>query len=174
MYCSKCGHRADEGVRFCPSCGEGMMPPSGGSPGPATAGDISDAQLEKYNVWLLILVTIVTLGIYTPVWFLTQRRALNDLRADEKLTAGVFLLILVFYCLSGAADSSDWTGVMGGVSGAIGLVGWILSLIQAFKARRIISSHWAVPLSGVATFFFQHLYLQWKINRLLGGPLGRA
>ena len=167
MYCPHCGLQVDDGVNFCPGCGQGLANSAPGSM-PAGKGEAgAEAQLEEYPLWLLILISILTLGIYAPVWFLTQRRALNGLRAEEKLGPGVFLLILVLCSINAASDSPGSSIGWEVLSGLLGLAAWIISLIQSFKVRRIISAHWAVPLSGVATFLFQHLYLQYKINRLL-------
>jgi len=167
MYCPHCGLQVDDGVNFCPGCGQGLVDsaPNSTTAGKDEAG--AETQLEEYRVWLLILVTIVTMGIYTPVWFLTQRRALNGLRAEEKLGAGVFLLVLVLYSINAASDSPGLPIGWDVIPGFLGLAAWAISLIQSFKARRIIRAHWRVPLSGAATFFFQYLYLQYKINRLL-------
>ena len=46
-------------------------------------------------------------------------------------------------------------------------------MIQSFKVRRMLTEHLAahtgqpVSISGLGTFFFQILYLQYKINQVL-------
>jgi len=59
----------------------------------------------------------------------------------------------------------------------LNLVAGIALLIQSFKVRRMLTEHLASlgqarPISGVATFFFQILYLQHKINQVLARSTG--
>jgi len=151
--------------------------------------------LERTSVILVVLLSFLTVAIYYPVWFLRRRRALNGLRARDKLNAGVFvvaivlfsvglLLMLVAGSLEGfgeGLDRRDLLAVSKGLEGFaqfLNLVAAIALLIQCFKVRRMLTEHvqartgHTVSLSGPATFFLQIFYLQYKINRILeaGGP----
>ena len=59
-----------------------------------------------------------------------------------------------------------------GADRLITLIVAITLLVQSFKVRRILQEHFSeslgqtVSFSGVALFFFQIWYLQYKINRL--------
>ena len=129
------------------------------------------------SVILLIFLTVITAGIYYPVWFLTRRNAINNLQSKEKLGFGVFVFAIVVFSIS--LFVTLLFGAMEGLAEGIGemklmlkakvldlfsiildLVAGITLLVQCFKVRRIFNEHFNVHLqrgisfSGVATFFF--------------------
>ncbi len=131
-------------------------------------------QLQKKNVLLMILLTIITYGIYIPVWFLNRKDAFNSLNSKEKISNGPIIFVLIIFIISAillipsVLFMETEIGVMiDGVDLIISLVGGITILVMSFKVRRIMNEHYKTNLSGVATFFFTFLYLQYKINRFL-------
>ena len=129
-------------------------------------------QLEKKNVLLMILLTIITYGIYIPVWFLNRKDSFNNLNSKEKISNGPIIFVLVIFIISAillipsVLFMETEIGVMiDGVDSLINLVGGITILVMSFKVRRIMNEHYKTNLSGVATFFFTFFYLQYKINR---------
>ena len=131
-------------------------------------------QLQKKNVLLMILLAIITYGIYIPFWFLNSKGAFNNLNSKEKISNGPIIFVLVIYIISAILlipsilFMETEIGVMiGGIDSVINLVGGIAILIMSFKVRRIMNEHFKTNLSGVATFFFSFFYLQYKINRFL-------
>lgn len=76
--------------------------------------------------------------------------------------------------MSGFLEGSDASTSKGfdGLGSIVNLIGSIMLLVMNFKGRRILIDHVnghlqkQVPFSGLATFFFGVLYLQYKINRL--------
>ena len=123
----------------------------------------------------MVVLTVVTFGVYYPLWFLRRRAALNQLNSPKKLAAWPFMLLLAFLVsqiiLALASDpEAPAEGSTGGlifrlVRLAIGL----LIVVQCFFIKDILedhlSDHEAVPLSPIMTFFFQAFYLQHVINR---------
>jgi len=84
------------------------------------------------------------------------------------------MIALLFAFISGvieAVGDMNTAGGLGVLSSILDLVAGITLLVQSFKVRRIFNDHFNVylkrniPFSGVATFFFQIYYLQYKINR---------
>jgi uncharacterized membrane protein len=139
--------------------------------------------MKRHNIALMVLLTIVTAGIYYPLWFLLRRDDLNKLNATEKLgtvpfvlAAASFGIILVLNVVSSAAESA----IAEVVSRLIQITVGILLLIQCFKVRRIVEAHLQESLqelsdqphlkhaesalSGVAVFFLTIFYLQYVIN----------
>lgn len=57
------------------------------------------------------------------------------------------------------------------LSDVFSIAAGIIILVQSFKVKNILNSyftdqlHREIKFSGVATFFFRTLYLQYKINR---------
>lgn len=145
--------------------------------------------IKKTPVVLSIIFTVITAGIYYPCWFLTRREALNSLKTTEKLGKGVFIFAVVVFSvsllLSFVSGGLEGIGeelsdiefiamakMVGAVGRLISAVASITLLVQCFKVRRMLREHFAqhlgqpVVFSGVALFFFQIYYLQYKINRL--------
>jgi hypothetical protein len=168
----------------------------GAAPAEERAGETAvpgGPQLRKKSVVLVVFLSLITFGLYVPIWFLARRTAINNLRSREKIS-GALMAFVVFLqtCELAAIFISESGGIRGTTEKAdailrsgnlLGLIGGIIILVQCFKVKRILLDHFSaqesgpfsgtislqrdVSLSGVATFFFQILYLQYKINRLL-------
>jgi len=193
VYCTRCGRPNADTARFCATCGH-QLESSSGTSAPTALG-LAEGQsplpgLKRTSVTLVIALSFLTVAIYYPVWFLRRRRALNGLHARDKLNAGVFVVAIVLFSVglllmlvSGALEGfgeglgrHDLLAVSKGLEGFaqfLNLVAAIALLIQCFKVRRILTEHMQarpgrpVSLSGLATFFLQIFYLQYKINRIL-------
>ena len=135
----------------------------------------------------MIVFTILTFGLYYPIWFLRRRAALNRLDSPRKLPVWPFVIViawLVFQFFVGMALSSrpPAEAIAPGANLFLSLVQLavgILLLVQSFVTKDILEDHLsgpgeevpnplfvnAVKLSGVMTFFFQIFYLQYVINR---------
>lgn len=137
---------------------------------------------SRMSTPLVIILCFVTLGIYVPIWYLIQRRALNELASVRKIGVGMPIAALVLFCISTmliplqmlevlAEDDAGAKGIEA-MENLINMGGSLLVLITAFHVRRILDDHFhlhlglPVQLSGIATFFFTIFYLQYKINDL--------
>ncbi len=181
MYCSKCGKENADTATFCSACGNSLSTQTPAIQ--ASAGGLSqaDQELNKSSVMLIIFLTVITAGIYYPVWFLKRRNAINSLQSKEKLGSGVFIFAIVVFSISlllaFVSGMIEWLGDMYTAKGIdafsliLDLVAGITLLVQCFKVRRIFSEHFnthlqrGISFSGAATFFFQIYYLQHKMNR---------
>jgi hypothetical protein len=149
-----------------------------GSPAstPVNEGD----ELEDNSVWAAIVLTVLTGGIYQPIWFLRRRRALNKLNSPEKI--GVFGLLVALVGFMGNVcipllgsfvwgSSVQAENKLGPIHPAILLVAQVIIVVQCFKVRRILLDHLAPKQEGMfsrmGTFFLGIFYLQHKINGLL-------
>ncbi len=151
------------------------------SPAGIVADDVP--VLPQTSVALTVFLTLVTLYLYEPVWYLIRLPALNRLKTREKLDSWVFVLVLLLFATGyGVTIVAGFTGLRSqevhGFVRLCTLAGGITLLFQAFKVRRMIEEHvngriqsehmFAQPesLSGVALFFLRMWYLQFKINDL--------
>lgn len=140
--------------------------------------------LRRRSVVMAIVLTIVTFGLYYPIWFIRRWRALNQLDSPRKLQVwpSVFHLItliinLLVGIVSGEAPPAAVIGAEADLTIRFAtLAGGLLVLWQCFITKDILQDHLAgdgdasmfsarPQLSGLATFFFQILYLQHVINR---------
>ena len=159
------------------------------APPTAAVADPSRVLLQKRSVVLMIVLTVLSAGFYYPIWFLRRREALNQLDSPRKLqvwpfaaliavmTADLFVNVLI--AVQGPdAVSPEVVFILG-----LARLGFGINLvIQSFKTKDILEDHLAGPadgmgtmftervkLSGLMTFFFQPLYLQYIINRDIVG-----
>jgi len=150
------------------------------------------APLADAGVFAMCLLTLVTAGLYQPIWFLIRRKALNNLHSQEKL--GVWPLVMVLaallasLCLPiiGSIKWGSWVEAENAFPPlhlSILLVAGVILIVQSFKVRRILLDHLAPGeeemfsagirmqheelFSRMGTFFFGIFYLQHKINGLL-------
>lgn len=144
--------------------------------------------IKKTPVILTVIFTIITAGIYHPCWFLARRNQINKLYSHEKLGKGTFIFAIVVYSL--LLLLSFVSGILEGMWQEFGTVEYlamaedidtidrflslavfITLLVQSFNVRRIFRNHFNeylgnnISFSGLATFFLQIFYLQYKINR---------
>jgi len=139
-----------------------------------------EKKLEKKNIFIMILLTIITFSIYQPIWFLKQKRAINNLKSKEKLTDTPFIFVIVIYAISvyflliyGISDDTTTPSVIDIIDNLITWTAFIIILVMSFKVRRILHQSFNVvlkkniKLSKIWTFFFGIYYLQYKINRIL-------
>jgi hypothetical protein len=144
-------------------------------------GRIPSVESQRMSVALLILLTVVTCGVYTPIWFLQRRRFLNALDSSEKeipegmpiAVAVVWGIGVVLSIVAGFTEEAGGSGAGGldALDRLLTLAGGIMLIMLSFRAKNRISQHMLrqghhTPMSGAATFFFQTYYLQYKINRL--------
>lgn len=140
-------------------------------------------QFKKINVVWLIILTVITFGLYIPLWFLRQREAINNLHSPEKLSKNTFIVIFWLSIISLVA--SFMPGVlkaMGYISNTtdiellvklINLVPPVALLFQIFKVRRIFIDHFNdyvkkdIWVSGLLSFIFYIYYFQYLINQHL-------
>jgi len=149
--------------------------------------------LKRRSVLVMIVFTIISFGLYYPIWWFRRRQGLNRLNSPKKLAAWpLLLLVAVFVIQIGLAFAAGDTPLEEFIGAGPMLlvllfrlgVG-ILMLVQTFRIKDMIEDHATpesdsgpmfveqVQLSGVMTFFFSIFYLQWAINRYVAGtPTG--
>jgi len=147
--------------------------------------------LKRRSVVLMIVFTLVTLGMYYPIWFFRRRRALNSLNSSRKLRLWPLLAFCVVYALEFAVGFASGEGSPEQTIGPsavklldlLQLIVGIFMLFQCFIIKDILEDHLTEPedpaarrlfvervkLSGLLTFFFGIFYLQYVINRDIAG-----
>ncbi len=128
---------------------------------------------ERMSVPLLVVLTIITLGFYSPIWF-WQRSGFFTKAGRVKFPLGLVyvlaavealgLFVTVGTLLGGASAEAE----LG--SNLITIISGICSLILAFRGRDAIVAYCSRigrprRMSGAGTFFFNIYYLQYHINR---------
>jgi len=141
--------------------------------------------LKKHSLLVALLFMILTLGNYPLFWFFRRRNALNLLGTKDKLglvSLVVFASITVLSMVAGMY--SDYLSQAGGAYRqaqelkAIWLIGGLVVypvylFVLSNLVRHILNQYaermsinFRVSILGI--FLFNVLYLQYKINRLVG------
>ena len=133
--------------------------------------------MKRSSVIAVVLLSLLTGGLYTGLWYLRRRKSLNSLDSASKLgvTRPVILLILTTAYLVLPPDSTART------IAAFAVV--LTNLAMAFTVRWMIIDHLRTLItavlpqsaglqaqyspSSVLTFFLNIFYLQYKINELV-------
>lgn len=153
----------------------------------------SEAPIAPTNIFVMVILTILTFGLYVSIWFVQKRSGLNQLNSNRKAGLALPIVALLF---SGVVAMLNF-GVGGNIPRihdlelmwdatanliADGLIG-LLMVAQAFQVRAILEDHFQSysqgPLAGsialihrssispLGTFFFGIFYLQYKINEMV-------
>jgi hypothetical protein len=137
-----------------------------GIPNPATSSQYPPP--PDMNWVLLLILSIVTCGLFLIVWVFVQ--AVYVGKIDRGSKAMLFYAIGVPCILVGSAmRATDSIGALGSL---INLGGSVLFVIANFKMKSSIETHFnsAEPinlrLNGVMTFFFYAIYFQYHFNRI--------
>lgn len=132
--------------------------------------------LRERNIWLMLLLTIVTLGLYINYW--THRYALllkqNVPRAKVSMGAvWLYWIVSITSLLWTIPEIVYDTTTMVQIGQMLSRVDLIFSIVMAFAVRGGLNT-WGGSqrgggtwFHGLWTFLFGFIYLQWKVNRLL-------
>ena len=149
--------------------------------------------LKHRSVWLVVVFLFITFGLYYLIWFFRRRPGLNRLDSPTKLELWPLVVAAVFFGAQFVLGLVAGTEPLPNVIGQTGnLVMMVLQLVigiglvvQSFRVKDIIQDHASprpdpeqrfadqVKLSGVMTFFFSVIYLQWAINKYVVGNSAR-
>ena len=152
---------------------------------------------KKFSAILLLLLTIVTFGIYNYIWFIINSNKLNNLKTKSKLNKKIALVSLVIYIMiiilgillliiiNSSKDSNSALTNVTKISDipiqfivvfitalALIVILAVLILFLAFKTKRILNETLEnkgenVKLSGLFTLIYNLFYLQYEINRII-------
>ena len=163
---------------------------------PVADWDPSATGLKRRRVVAMILLMIVTFGLYYPIWFFRRRAGLNRLNSPRKLPlwplvvySGYFLVEFVVGFISASTPLEETLGGTGmNLLIVVRLGVSILMWVQCFAIKDMLEDHVSsqpddgspvmfaerVSFSGLLTFFFTIFYLQHLINRHVAGSPAHA
>jgi hypothetical protein len=143
---------------------------------------------KKEGVFLIFILTVITLGIYGAYWYIKNSDRLNNLNTQKKISKGLAISFLVFLVISFSINiignliqpnsielnnqipTQVYVMLIGFI--ILFLTTIIISIILAFKTRSILNEIWANKnvnrtVSWLFTLFLNLYYLQYEINRTL-------
>ena len=177
MYCTNCGAQVPEEDAFCTQCGSRMTIR-------AETASASVLPLRQQSVWVMVLLELVTLGIYGPYWYFSRRTSFHALSSSQRLPETLLSIVLVATIVSAVLTivsffPSDPSSIEA-IYQVIDLVIAAFFLFFAFRVRGILRDHYAsqgvgdAGISGFWLFLFNLFCLQYKINRMTLAPIPRG
>ena len=132
------------------------------------------AHFRVQSIWLILLLTVITAGIYAVFWLRRQSLLINSLRPDLKLSIVYANIVLAFAFVSAGLDIisvvitsptfDTWASISDRIYG-------LLLLVLSFQVRGGLNGLLQVSKSdpysfgGVYTWLFSVMYLQYKLNQ---------
>ncbi|MBD8071142.1 DUF4234 domain-containing protein [Bacillus sp. PS06] len=128
---------------------------------------------KKTNIALMVLLTIITMGIYIPYWFLTRRKGFEGF-SDQKLSYFLIICLLVinsttfFYSFFQSLFLSEYgIAIFDSLETVFTFIGLGLLYFSAFRAKEAIENEFQEEMFNPVLLVLFHIwYLQFKINRL--------
>lgn len=132
------------------------------------------AEFPRFTTWGVLLLVIVTFSFYIPYWLLTRTKVLDRVAPENPIprwlvsaAIALFSLSMVMSVLEGiypaSTDIKISSSLLSLISG-VSFVVWAFMFRARLNALLGASSGERFWLGPVMTFFFQVLYLQYKIN----------
>ncbi len=85
IYCQKCGKKYDEGES---QAAQPVSQPRSTLRVPPSSAEEEVFGLPKIHLCMVVLLQIVTLGMYSIVWFMKRREAMNKLNSRRRYQKG--------------------------------------------------------------------------------------
>lgn len=128
--------------------------------------------LKKVPVWLMIVLTIFSLGVYLGFWLLNRKDDLNDLQPKNHIpftlwTISAILLVIFFFLQTFNQFIFTNIGYLYVESIDIIFSFFFVGLLyySVFRIREMIEDNSAIRLNKFLLFFFHVFYIQYKVNR---------
>ncbi|HBR98869.1 MAG TPA: hypothetical protein DD979_16060 [Gammaproteobacteria bacterium] len=139
----------------------------------AADGQSPILNFKRFSAWGVFFLSVITLGFYGYYWLYNRGRCVNE-NTDKKLS---FVPLIVTIVSVVALNIAPFIG--GSVlSNLFVILGLYLTTIVSFymcvfstrnRLKSIINagSESPVKVGPILTFFFSHIYLQYKINQAI-------
>ena len=145
----------------------------------AAADDLRRAGLSG-SALLVFVASLVTMGVFLPIWYLMRRQGLNRLDGDEQMGTTAPVVALGLSCLSASGMFSVFGGaslestvLLSGLNNLVTLaIGGILVVLR-LKVRRMLMLHAErrsgepLGVSWLGAAVLGEFYLQAKVNLLV-------
>ena len=191
MKCSTCGAPLNADDEVCQYCG--TMTAYGMSMLEERKREEKEEQhrlalenlpkIKFVSMGFVIAAYVCTLGYYSPYWYATRMKPLNDLDSGTKLPAwavGIFAVMCAMICLGSnvqeyfglteetSQDILDYAlGVV--LVASVWLAFWVRKILQGYAAKfmeRDIAVGSIAP-SGMMLVLFGPVYLQHTVNKMI-------
>jgi hypothetical protein len=151
-------------------------PAAYGAPAGAAAAVSQYPPPPSLHWGILILLGVLTCGIFGWVWAFIQAAWVKKVQPESKALLYYGIAVGLFVLMFGGAFMAGVQGQAGAARGPVFLLfrlaGAIMWLVAAFNMRSSIEDHFnsaepiGLSLNGVMTFFFSIYYFQYHFTRI--------
>ena len=153
------------------------VPPESDLSGNADEGKAALNEFERFSAWGVFFLSVITLGIYQIYWIFTRTRTLNEI-SERKISAtfvNTTVSLYVVHIVMSAVDtylgsSNEALTIASGLSSvlvAVLAIVWVFGFRNRLHEVMGVAKGDALWFGPVLTFFFQEIYLQYKINQVI-------
>ncbi|MCG7344232.1 hypothetical protein MHZ92_08810 [Sporosarcina sp. ACRSL] len=128
--------------------------------------------LKKVPIWLMILLSVLSLGFYLGFWLLNRKRDLNALQSTNHIpftlwTISTVLLIVFFFLNTFNHFIFSNIGYLYVESMDTIFTFFFIGLLyySAFRIRELIEETSTITFNKYLLFFFHIFYIQYKVNQ---------
>ncbi len=123
----------------------------------------------RTNTFSLVLLSLLTLGIYNAMWLFKNNSVIEDILEDKVLD---HKFIIVLAALMGWSSFLSAETDFATVGALLSMLSGVVYIIWAFKAKRLIQNMMLndykidYSMNSIYTFFFNIYYINYCINEL--------
>ena len=130
---------------------------------------------ERRSVVLVLLLSVVTFGVYPAFWYVRRTPFFDRLDSDKRVDGLQWVTLVLTFALLAVAAAQAPLRVPEGALRAVQLAAGVANLILAFRVAHMLRSDFArtgrlIRISSLWVFFFGCLYLQYIINQAADTP----
>ena len=151
------------------------MESAGSNPYKAPESDVLNRNLEckvsnfkRFSAWGVFGLGFITLGIYYVYWIYTRTQVINEFHTRKIATGpaiGLVIVVIISFLFGIYSGATEQTNAL--FEGVINIAYFVLYLVAVFAIRGCLIEIADRKISGVLTFFFSAIYLQYKINEAI-------
>lgn len=97
-YCTNCGSELPENMKFCPNCGKQIDEENNTNNMTTNNSNNSHPNIQRREIAIAIILSIVTCGIYSIYWFITMTDESNKLSDENQTSGGMAFLFTLLTC----------------------------------------------------------------------------
>lgn len=121
--------------------------------------------LPRFSAWYVFLLYFLTLGIYPLYWLINRTQLIRKQGITNISTNWAYATLVLYFPSQILQYVSDAEEVVLAAA-AINIVYMVTYLVAIFTLRNRLQEQLGIKLGWFMTFFFNVLYMQYKINEL--------
>ena len=120
-------------------------------------------EFTRFSAWGVFGLLIITLGIYPIYWHYTRAEKINSFH-DNKINKAWLIALVLSFILSIFMEFLGDSNIELILSLVVSIVYLVAYIVVSFSIRNRLQDITKTRISGILTFFFSAIYLQYKIN----------